>query len=430
MNHDKLKYKSGLNWIFALLLFMITMKIAGFFTISESIAITRVFKVVVRVGITGLSLLLYLRLQSKGMLSLSRLQYPAPVFAYMLYLFMGAVSMLWSTDKIYSGLQLFMDTELFFFSFLLIRIFQMLNFYHKESGIRYSRVLMYSVFLVQTAMIIGKIVAPDTFFRLTHGGEVARLGGFLMNPNELGMLSVVGVAMLFFEMRITRFKWNYIPVFLMIVYALVLTGSRSSMIGFFLVSAYFVLKTGSVLLKTGFVVTVVLLAPIVFNAIFLKMGDLDEVLSMTGRIPFWKALLTEALPQEPLKGFGFMRIYYTDYFEGVHTYAAKMTHNTFIQVLLNLGLIGFTIVLFQMYYTLRLALKSDLNLKILFVATFIPLLINSFTEFGIFGETNFAIFFYQALIFMLSMKFEKRITRFQRIQIRKAGYLELFKITK
>ena len=40
---------------------------------------------------------------------------------------------------------------------------------------------------------------------------------------------------------------------------------------------------------------------------------------MTGRIPFWTALLTEGLPMEPLLGFGFMRIAYEDYFQSVHT---------------------------------------------------------------------------------------------------------------
>ncbi|MBL0192546.1 MAG: hypothetical protein IPQ18_14760 [Saprospiraceae bacterium] len=29
---------------------------------------------------------------------------------------------------------------------------------------------------------------------MTHGGEEARLGGYMMNPNELGMLAGVGIA--------------------------------------------------------------------------------------------------------------------------------------------------------------------------------------------------------------------------------------------
>jgi len=39
---------------------------------------------------------------------------------------------------------------------------------------------------------------------MTNGGEEARLGGTIMNPNELGMLAGVGVACLIFDLY--RFK--------------------------------------------------------------------------------------------------------------------------------------------------------------------------------------------------------------------------------
>ena len=77
--------------------------------------------------------------------------------------------------------------------------------------------------------------------------------------------------------------------------------------------------------------------------IFKDDGGIDEVLSMTGRLPFWTALLNEGIVREPFFGFGFMRINYTDYFQGLNTYPAKMTHNTFMQVLMNLGFVGFFI---------------------------------------------------------------------------------------
>lgn len=43
-------------------------------------------------------------------------------------------------------------------------------------------------------------IFPDTFFRLTHGGEEARLGSVIMNPNKLGILAGVGVACLIFDL--------------------------------------------------------------------------------------------------------------------------------------------------------------------------------------------------------------------------------------
>jgi len=98
-------------------------------------------------------------------------------------------------------------------------------------------------------------------------------------------------------------------------------------------------------------------------------------------------------------GYGFMRIAEGDYFESVHTYAARMTHNTFVQVLLNLGILGFTITTFQMIATICIYMRSrSAYLKVFFIAIFIPIFINSLTEFGIFGENNFGILFYQFLI--------------------------------
>ena len=54
---------------------------------------------------------------------------------------------------------------------------------------------------------------------------------------------------------------------------------------------------------------------------------MEEVMSMTGRLPFWTALIEEGLPREPFLGLvlcnRLQRI-----FQGVHTYPGKMTHNT------------------------------------------------------------------------------------------------------
>ena len=52
-----------------------------------------------------------------------------------------------------------------------------------------------SIVWVASSFLIGAIVNPDLFFRGTHGGEVQRLGGWIINPNEMGMLMTVGAGM-------------------------------------------------------------------------------------------------------------------------------------------------------------------------------------------------------------------------------------------
>jgi len=52
------------------------------------------------------------------------------------------------------------------------------------------------------------------------------------------------------------------------------------------------------------------------------------------------------------------------------------------------------------------------------MALFIPILINSFTEFGIFGEANYAILFYQFLIVLFVIDVRPRLTAAERVQVR------------
>ncbi len=140
---------------------------------------------------------------------------------------------------------------------------------------------------------------------------------------------------------------------------------------------------------------------------------------MTGRLPFWTALINEGLPREPLLGFGFMRIDYTDAFQSANTYAGKMTHNTFMQVLINLGFVGLTIVIFQMAFTFKAIAKENDEVRLMLYCMLIPLIINSVTEFGIFGESNYGILFYQLIFSYIAFQKNPIMTRSQKIILRK-----------
>jgi O-antigen ligase len=263
-------------------------------------------------------------------------------------------------------------------------------------------------------------INPDTFFRLTHGGEEARLGGYIMNPNELGMLAGVGVACLIFNLyRNHQKKWTLIKLAI-IFYALYLTGSRSSLIGAILIILFHISQSKNKQLKTLIITAVLVVAPLGVYKVILKDGDssrLEEVMSMTGRLPFWTALIQEGLPREPLLGFGFMRIDYKEYFQSTHTYPGKMTHNTFMQVLMNLGFVGLTVVIFQLLFTIRgFSMEKNEKKRMLF-GMLIPILINSFTEFGIFGESNYGILFYQIMIFAISFEPSTFLTRSESLRL-------------
>jgi hypothetical protein len=406
------------NYLFIILFLMV----ACFFTWSENVNITRGIKIVGRMGVMISSILVYKKIIKHG--AVNTMGYKnsfSPIF-YILYLLLGLMSFMWSTDPGFSALQWFMTFQSFVFAYFFIKSLKILDTFYPGHNIRLYHLLGNTVFILQLIFAVGLWVNPDVFFRMTNGGEEARLGGTIMNPNELGMLAGVGVACLIFDLY--RFKnkvWTIIKI-LVIFYALFMTGSRSSLIGALLIIFFHINQTKKQGLKLAIIGGVLMVMPFAINQMILKGGDekrMEEILTLTGRLPFWHALITEGLPREPLLGFGYMRIDYKDFFQSVHTYPGKMTHNTFMQVLMSLGFIGLTIVIFQVYFTLRAFFTENKETKLMLIGILIPVVINSFTEFGIFGESNYGILFYQLIIFSVSFKNKTHLTPLQKLHLKK-----------
>ncbi len=403
------------------LLLILTLMIACFFSWSENIQITRGIKMTGRLTVMIASYRVYRSILRYGAIDSLKWQHIQVVLFYVGYLILGLASFMWSTNVGYSALQWLMTTQTLVFCYFYIKSLYLLDHYFPNHPIKLYELLGNSSFILILVFVIGMWVLPDVFYRLTHGGEEARLGGYLMNPNELGMLACVGIAGLIFKLYNKEKKkfWTFLKLSILL-YALVATSSRSSLIGLLLIIGFHIKQSSSSALKIIVVLTVISLMPLAINKIILKSSDssqMEEVLSMTGRLPFWKALINEGLPREPLLGFGFMRIDYKEYFQSTHTYPGKMTHNTFIQALMNLGLIGFCIVLFQVFFTIKAISAEAKTKRLMLWCILIPIMINSFTEFGIFGESNYGILFYQMLLLYVSFKSKSMLTPQQKIYL-------------
>lgn len=391
---------------FQLLLILLLM-VACFFTWSENVIITRGIKVVGRMGVLIASYLVYKKIINYGAIDNLKWNNVPSILLYSLYLALGFASFLWSTNVGYSALQWFMTAQTLVFCFYFVKCLYLLDKFFEDHPIRLYNLLGNACYLLLTIFVVGMWVNPDVFFRMTHGGEEARLGGYMMNPNELGMLAGVGIAGLLFDLKRNHRKALTIFKLAVMFYALYATGSRSSLIGALLIIGFQVKQSSNTKLKILIISIMIIVAPVAIFKVVLKDGDserLEEVMSMTGRLPFWTALINEGLPREPLLGFGFMRIDYKEYFQSTHTYPGKMTHNTFMQVLMNLGFIGITIIVFQMIFTFKGIAKENNEKKLMLLCMLIPLIINSLTEFGIFGESNYGILFYQLIILYISFK--------------------------
>ena len=401
------------QWILVLLVIVMALRIVSYFTLfPESVGLTRGLKTGMRFFLTGFSILFWFRL---------RIQHPTITFSYDnrlsgifygFYVLLSVASVLWSTDVMFTLLQLAMLFE----SIVFVWVFYHLMIFGEsltEGRASFAKIMGISVAIISFIFILGQEFDPETYYRGTHGGAVSRLGGFIINPNELGMLSVIGATMAYVRFWQGGGKFWNITFWGLNVSVLLMTQSRSSLAAFLLVSLVFVLMSKNTWLRLGTLVVGIFAIPYLIQKIIIKEGNIDEVLSMTGRLPFWSDLLTYGFPERPILGYGFMSISsspYTNKFDSIHAYAASMTHNTFVQVLINLGLVGAFIVIIQMFLTFRAVVVShNSKLKITAFAMLIPILINSFTEFGIFGEANYGIYFYHLIILMFIVsKSEKK----------------------
>jgi hypothetical protein len=404
---DHSKFLRRMNILLHVILFIM---IAGFFTWSENVAITRVIKVISRVGMTVWIFLLYKEIINYGAVGSFNWRNIYSPILYGAYLFLALVSFFWSTDVGYSALQLIMDLESLLFSFFFIKSLMLLETYFPGNNIRFYNLMGNVAFIILLIFVIGGFVNEEDFYRAVEGGESLRMGGYIMNPNELGMYCGLGISCLIFDIYRKKSKWwTFIKIAVML-YALIMTKSRSSLIGLLLIVFFHIRNANNKKLEFAVYIAMAGILPIAVENMLMRKGGIDELLSMTGRMPFWKALVMEGLPREPFFGFGFMRIDYKDHFESVHTYAGHMTHNTFMQVLMNLGFVGLMIALTQLYFTVRGFLSEEKEKKLMLIGILIPVIINSFTEFGIFGETNYGILFYQLLIFYISVSVNTKLT--------------------
>jgi exopolysaccharide production protein ExoQ len=395
--------KSGntLKWF----LFMtLTLHIVSFFTLfTKSLALTQVFKIGIRMGL--LVLVFWKFNQLKHRFQDLKFEYTRafPIGFYGLYLLLGFCSLFWSQNVSYSATQWMMTTESLLFTWFYWHIYLIYARVY-ATKLRFESLLSRSILVISIWMLVGAVIDPDTYFRTTHGGTIARIGGLMMNPNELGMLAGVGMAAIYTVWKQGKDLWVGVLAWIVCFVMLFMSVSRSSMIGFALTTGLVVMTSGGFKFKIVSLLGVVSCLPLVYKYLTMK-GDSDELTSGTGRLPFWTDQLTDGLPLEPWFGYGFMRIAYTDKFDSFHGYAAGMSHNTFIQVIMNLGIVGITLVLLQIISQFHAILKTELvSLKLLSLMMFVPLFINSISEFGIFGESNYGIFFYQLLILFVTVR--------------------------
>ncbi len=232
---------------------------------------------------------------------------------------------------------------------LLLLSFSLINYLDEEQKIK--RVILYFIF--------SGFYASVYILYISNFDVLSRMGGELGNQNEIGM--IIAIASIFaFYLIMSEVKIIYVPIFLVMVGVIILTGSRKSILFLLLniVMIIYLKNKDSFLKRIKAILMIVLLLWIGYYIIFnnpifydilgerienmfdfftgkgTKEGSITERTTMIAYgIEVWK--------NKPFLGYGIdnYRELFVDAPGGRYTYS----HNNFIEILVGTGLVGMLI---------------------------------------------------------------------------------------
>jgi len=163
-----------------------------------------------------------------------------------------------------------------------------------------------------------------------YRGERVRYLGVFNDPNDMGMLLLITIPMIFYLLRNSKnivIKFVWISVLGAILYGIYLTGSRGTLLGFLAIIfayAFFKLSRGLAILS------VIIVLPLALAATQLSTISSDDA-SSAGRVDAWGEGI-RMLKANPLLGVGH------GMFKDHHDIAA---HSSYVEVFSETGLIGY-----------------------------------------------------------------------------------------
>lgn len=216
-------------------------------------------------------------------------------------------------------------------------------------------------------------------------GELNRMTAFEQDQNELSVMLSIAASFVFILL-----KQNYpkivnilLVVFLCVcLVAILLTGSRTGLIIFLAVSMFGLVSFG----KKGIlwaVLSIIFITPLILP--FIPESNIERLLEtqeqvsegdFTGRGYVWERGLTAFHSQNPIRmllGVGYDQFQFL-YNQNYGTFTAP--HNTYLSVYVELGIIGFLIFLYILFYVFRKTITlCRSNRTLVYLGLFLPIII-------------------------------------------------------
>ena len=281
----------------------------------------------------------------------------------------------------------------------------------------------YLVFYVLLFFVVGYFSYPYLYRNMGQDG-VARLGGYLINPNLLAyvLICVILINTYFFRKKIKIYSQNFkrnrafiFSIILLSLYFLFITYSRSGYICFMTVMSLYLLQIIQNKYKwliVGLIAGIGIIL-IGFNFELLldtyTRGEENSLTTLSGRLPIWNELLKNyELNEYFLLGHGFQMLSESGIGININSFAGghnelSMAHNNVLQVLFGLGILGlFVSILVFIKLFEDLGKIRDIEMRMLLKHLVIVLIFFSFVEFGVYGPNNILIFVFTFILYVSS----------------------------
>lgn len=262
-------------------------------------------------------------------------------------------------------------------------------------GNGYKRVtvkIMYYSFLFLLTIFLAIYYKEPQIARTYLG----RMGGSVIHPNTLGLLAGILIILAYYMQKEGFILWAIVGVSIGL-FILVETGSRSGILGLFLMMYLHLLlklvgKVHSVSVAVIIVsLTLVFLVSdyfIQFISLFVR-DDMSEFSNLTNRTYFWLLLSSNRTLSEWIFGSGYGMVADRGYlFFGIRE--TLHAHNGYLQVLFGTGIIGFILFIPFVYKVILLSIahfrKAPSNEHLVLTLLTIYILINNVTESGFGGQ--------------------------------------------
>lgn len=220
-------------------------------------------------------------------------------------------------------------------------------------------------------------------------GELNRMTAFEQDQNELSVMLSIAASFVFILLKQKNDKIISIllVVFLCVcLFAILLTGSRTGLIIFLAVSILGLVSYG----KKGIawaILSIMIIVPLILP--FIPESNIERLLQtqeqvvegdLTGRGYIWERGLTAFHSQIPIRmliGVGYEQFQFL-YNQNYGTFTAS--HNTYLSVYVELGIIGFLIFLYILFYVFRKTITlCRLNRTLVYLGMFLPIIIAMMT---------------------------------------------------